>query len=167
LKIGSKMIFRGAFFNKPARAVRDNQAAAMHEATQYTARRVKERVPQGVMGAQGGLLGSIQPEVRRTSRTVIGIVGTPSPYGLVVEKGRRPGMKPPPAGTLLLLRWIEAKMGVSAEAARVIEHPVRWKIAKKGTEGAFMFEKTLDEDWPEIRAIFERYGESLARELSR
>ena len=37
-------------------------------------------------------------------------------------------------------------MGVSREEALQIEYPVRRKIAQKGTEGSFMFEKTLDED---------------------
>ena len=56
---------------KGPQIVRDNQIAAMHDATQYGAKRVKERTPQGVFGAQGGLIGSIQPEVRKV-RSVSG-----------------------------------------------------------------------------------------------
>jgi hypothetical protein len=150
---------------QPADVVLRNQLAAMHEATQYVTRRVKERTPQGVTGAQGGLLSTIQPEVRRRSSGPLGIVGTASPYGLVVEKGRRPGKGRPPEGSLL--RWIEVKMGVSREEAEQIEPAIRWKIAKKGTKGAAMFEKTLKEDWPDIQDIFERYGVRIARELER
>ncbi|MDA8137986.1 MAG: hypothetical protein M0036_04960 [Desulfobacteraceae bacterium] len=165
MRITAQMIMRGLLLTgRPSEAVRKNQLAAMHEAVQYTARRVKQRVPQGVMGAQGGLLGSIQPEVCQRLRGVTGIVGTPLSYGLVVEKGRTPGKGRPPAG--VLLRWIEVKMGVSAEEAKAIEYPVRWKIAKKGTKGAFMFEKTLEEDWPAIQTIFDRYGVKISRELA-
>lgn len=164
--IDGNMTTRGAFFSRrPRETVREKQKAAMHEATQFVARRVKERTPQGVMGAQGGLLGSIQPEVRQRSTSVIGIVGTANPYALVVEKGRRPGKGRPPEG--VMLRWIEVKMGVSADEAKEIEPAVRWKIAKKGTKGAHMFEKTLEEDWPKIQAIFERHGVAITRELNR
>lgn len=165
MRILSQLIMRGALFEqRPSDTVRKNQLAAMHEATQFVARQVKEHVPQGVMGAQGGLLASIQPEVRQRSTGVFGLVATPSPYGLVVEKGRRPNKGRPPEG--VLLRWIEVKMGVSAEEAKEIEPAVRWKIAKKGTKGAHMFEQTLDEDWGDIQAIFERYGVRISRELT-
>ncbi|MBI5550744.1 MAG: hypothetical protein HY911_04495 [Desulfobacterales bacterium] len=162
--------------------VRENQKAAMHEATQYVSRRVKERTPQGVMGAQGGLLGSIQPEVRETKTTVIGIVGTANPYGLVVEKGRRPGKRPPPGSVLAsdiaskqliaqqegpLLRWIEVKLEKSRDEALKIEPAIRFSMAKKGFEGKHMFEKTLDEDWPDIAAIFDRRGVSIKKGLER
>lgn len=167
MHIFSRLIMKGALFTgQPSETVRKNQVAAMHEATQYTSRRVKGRTPQGVMGeGKAGLADSIQPEVRETRRGVLGIVGTASPYGLVVEEGRRPGKAPPPAGSLL--RWIEVKMGVSAEESRRIEHPLRWSIARKGFEGAHMFGRTLEEDWPEIEAIFDRYGVQIAKGLSR
>ncbi|MDA8137922.1 MAG: hypothetical protein M0036_04640 [Desulfobacteraceae bacterium] len=155
----------GATAAEERRTVLANQRKAMHEVTQLGTRLVKGRTPQGVMGAQGGLLGSIQPEVRNVRNGVIGIIGTANPYGLVVEKGRRPGQKPPPADALV--RWIEVKMGVSTEDAKKISHPVRWKIAKKGTAGAHMFEKTLEEDWAEFQTIFDRYGVTLSRELNR
>jgi len=149
---------------RTSEVVRKNQLAAMHEATQFGVRRVKERTPQGVSGAQGGLLASIQPEVRERQTGVIGVIGTASPYGLVVEKGRRPGKGMPPAGSMV--RWIEVKMGMSATEAQRIEYVIRRKIAAKGTKGAFMFEKTLKEDWPEFEAIFRRYGVQITRELS-
>ncbi|HRR40141.1 MAG TPA: hypothetical protein P5244_02795 [Syntrophales bacterium] len=167
MRISSKLIWKGTLFTgRPSETVRKQQVAAMHEATQFTSVKVKERTPEGVMGEENaGLADSIQPEVRKPSTGVIGIVGTPSLYGLVVEKGRRPGRGRPPQG--VLLRWIEVKMGVSAETAEKIEPAVRWKIAKKGTEGAHMFEKTLDEDWPDIERIFQRYGVAIAKGLSR
>ena len=162
----AKIIEKGTLLTgRPAAEVRKAQLAAMHEATQFGTRRVKERTPQGVMGAQGGLLGSIQPEVRQRSSGVVGIIGTANPYGLVVEKGRRPKQGFPPPG--VLLRWIEVKMGVSREEAEQIELPIRRKIYHRGTKGAFMFENTLKEDWADFQAIFARYGVVISRELER
>jgi len=166
MRIDGTMTARGVLFTgRPKAEVIEKQRTAMLEAVQFVSRGVKERTPQGVFGAQGGLLGSIQAEVRRRSNGVIGIVGTASPYGLVVEKGRRPGQAPPPASALM--RWIEVKMGATEEQAKQIVHPVRWKIAKKGTKGAHMFEETLEEEWPEIKAVFDRHGVAIARGLER
>lgn len=150
---------------RPAEEVRRAQLAAMHEATQLATRRVKDRTPQGVAGASGGLLASIQPEVRQSKARVVGIVGTASAYALVVEKGRRPRKGMPPPG--VMLRWIEVKLGITGEEAEGVELAIRRKIAARGTKGAFMFEKTLEEDWPQIQSIFERHGVSLARSLER
>lgn len=168
----SKMITKGSLFShRPSEAVRKQQLAAMHEATMFGARRVKERTPQGVMGAQGGLLSSIQPEVREVAAGPIGIISTAHKYGLAVEKGRKPGGKMPPGGkgskSRPLLRWLQVKMGVSGREADQVEFLVRRKIARKGTEGAFMFERTLDEDWPDFQDIFERYGVRIGKELAR
>lgn len=149
---------------KPANVVRQHQLAAMHEATQFGVRRVKERTPQGVSGAQGGLISTIQPEVSERGGNVIGIIGTSSRYGLPAEKGRRAGKGMPPEGTLV--RWIEVKMGMPADEARRIEFVIRRKIAQKGTKGAHMFEKTVKEDWPEFAAIFRRHGVAMVEGLS-
>lgn len=160
---GIKMI-GGLFTRKPDEIVRNNMRAAMHEAVQLGVRRVKGRTPQGVTGAQGGLLGSIQGEVREPAGEIIGIIGTPSKYGLVVEKGRKPGGKMPPKG--VLRRWVEVKMGASGKEADRIEFLVRRKIARKGTKAAAMFEQTMAEDLDKFQNIFERYGVRLTKELS-
>lgn len=164
--IDAKITTKGALLTgNPEGIVQRTMNAAMHEAVQFGVRRVKGRTPQGVSGAQGGLLGSIQGEVRHPGGDVVGIIGTASPYGLVVEKGRTPGSKMPPAGTML--RWLEVKMGISTEEAQGIEYVVRRKIARKGTEGAHMFEQTIDEDAASFQTIFERHGLRITKELAR
>jgi hypothetical protein len=164
--IDAKITAEGALLTgNPEQIVRRNMRAAMHEAVQFGVRRVKGRTPQGVMGAQGGLLASIQGEVREPGGDVLGIIGTPSIYGLAIEKGRKPGGKMPPAG--VMVRWIEVKMGVGEEEAKGIEFVIRRKIAKKGTDGAFMFQQTMEEDGPQFQNIFERYGIRITKELGR
>lgn len=168
----SRIIQKGALLTgRSDEVVRQNLLAAMHEATQFGTRRVKERTPNGVFGAQGGLVGSIHPEVRETGSGIIGLIATGHVYGLAVEKGRKPGGKMPPGGkgskSRPLLPWIRVKMGITGQEADRVEFLIRRKIARKGTKGAFMFERTLDEDWPEFQNIFERYGIKITRELAR
>lgn len=164
--IDAKITAQGALLTgNPEGIVQRNMSAAMQEAVQFGVRRVKGRTPQGVSGAQGGLLGSIQGEVRHPGGDVVGIIGTASPYGLAVEKGRSPGEKMPPAGTML--RWLEVKMGIETEEAEEIEYVVRRKIGREGTEGAHMFEQTIDEDADSFQTIFERYGLRITKELGR
>ena len=171
-RVLSTIIQKGELFSgRPDETVRQQQVAAMHEATQFGTRRVKERTPQGIFGAQGGLLASIEPEVQETARGVIGLIASPSKYALVVEEGRKPGGKMPPGGSGAksrpIRRWIRVKMGVSLKEANRLEFLVRRKIAKEGTKGAHMFARTLEEDWQEFQAIFDRYGVRIARGLER
>lgn len=171
-RLFARIIQKGTLLTgRPDDVVRKNLLGAMHEATQFGTRRVKERTPQGVFGAQGGLLASIEPEVRETSQGVTGLIATPHVYGLVVEKGRKPGGKMPPGGkgskSRPLLRWVTVKMGVTGKEADRVEFLVRRKIARKGTKGAFMFQRTLEDDWSDFQNIFERYGVKIGRELER
>lgn len=160
----AKLITKGDLVSgRPHDTVRQNQVAAMHEATQLGTRLVKERVPQGVGGSQNGLFASIKPDVHPTRAGVIGLISTAYRYGLVVEEGRRPGKKMPPAGSLK--RWVKVKMGVSAKEAEQIEFLVRRKIGRDGIEGVHMFRNTLKEDWQDFQNIFDRYGVKIAREL--
>ena len=128
-------------------------------------REVKVRTPQGVSGAQGGLLASIQPEVTgRGTPLVRGSVGTASRYGEVVERGRRPGRGWPPRGALV--PWIQLKFGLSEREAQRIEYVVRRKIAQKGFEGAHMFEKAFTENLSRLQEMAQREGLAIVVEIS-
>ncbi len=102
---------------------------------------VVRRTPRGVYGA-AGLAGSIFGEVVPLGEKVEAVVGTPSPYGAVVEMGRRPGKMPPVAPLAL---WAERKLGVAPDDARNVAFLIARKIAKKGTAGAFMFQRAWRE----------------------
>lgn len=129
-------------------------------------REVKLLTPQGVSGAQGGLLSTIKHEVAgRGTALVRGLVGTSSPYGEVIERGRRPGRGWPPRGALL--RWIEMKFGVSGREAQRIEYLVRRKIARKGFEGAHMFDKAFTKNLPRLQSMAQAEGLALVTELGR
>ncbi len=157
---------KGAFFEgKAPRIVNKELTSAMWEAVQFLEREVKEGTPQGVYGEKGGgLKAGIHGEVIEKGTSVIkGVVAHQSKYGDVIEKGRTPGQKWPPEGSLL--RWIEVKMGVDSATAKSLEFVIRRKIGKKGFEGAEMFESALEEKWPSLKKIFDRAGFDIARRV--
>jgi hypothetical protein len=145
--------------------------AALDEAVMFLVREIKLRTPQGVGGAQGGLLGSIQGDVEaRGSILARGVIASNSHYGLVVEKGRRAGAAMPPREELV--EWIAQKFGVDEEQARKLSWPVARAIAQKGTikrfgyDGAHMFERAVDENIPALREIFRRNALEMIVEKS-
>lgn len=103
---------------------------------------VKEVTPVGV-GKAGGLRGSIHGEVKKMGSQIVGVVGTPLEYGVVVEYGRSAGKFPP---VNALIPWVKRKLGVSASQAESVATAVAWKIFHKGTDPQKMFSKTFDKD---------------------
>jgi len=132
--------------------------------TMYLLAEVKKRTPQGVFGAQGGLLGSIQSQVMGKGTPVIkGQVMSAQKYAEVIEKGRDPGKAMPPEG--VLLRWIEVKLGLSGAEAKRVEFLVRRKIGQKGFEGRHMFEKAMTENQVRIESMAQAEGFKIAVNL--
>lgn len=118
---------------------------------------VRQRVPVGVFGDQGGLRAGIYGEpFNLGSPMVYGEVGHQSVYGDVIALGRKPGGRMPPQGSLL--RWIEVVLGADAKEAQRIEFVVRRKISQKGFEGAFMFDKAFSENEDRITKIAHEKG---------
>ena len=131
------------------------------EATAFLLREVQLRTPQGV---HGKLLKSVQMEtVGRGTPVVRGVVATASPYGEVVERGRRPGKWPPKEQ---LREWVSLKFGVTGAELERATYFVRRKIAQKGTPGHAMFYRGLAENIPRLEAMAEAQGLKLAVDLS-
>jgi len=164
MELKATVTAKGAIFEgKAPEIVRKDLLSAMHEATAFLEGKVKENAPTGVYGTQGGLVATIHGEVVEHGDAVTGIVGHQSKYGDVIEMGRRPGQKMPPAGTLL--RWVEIKTGLTGKPARQVEFLIRRKIGKKGFEGAHMFEKAWNENQDALKRIFDRAGFDIALHL--
>lgn len=131
--------------------------------THFLAAEVKKRTPQGVYGAQGGLLGSIQAEVTGKGTSLVrGTVMSAQKYAEVVENGRSAG-KMPPSG--VLLRWLEVKLGLDEATAKRVEFVVRRKIGQRGVEGAHMFEKAVTENLGTLDTMAQAEGFKIAVEL--
>ncbi|PKN46763.1 MAG: hypothetical protein CVU59_05035 [Deltaproteobacteria bacterium HGW-Deltaproteobacteria-17] len=132
--------------------------------TMFLLAETKKRTPQGVYGAQGGLLGSIQEEVKGKGTPVIkGVVMSAQKYAEPIEKGRASGKSWPPEGSLV--RWIEVKFGVDNVTAKRLEFVVRRKIGRKGFPGAHMFERAATENTGRIDAMAAAEGFKIAVEL--
>lgn len=158
-------ISKSGKLNQAPQIVQANLDQAITEATLFLDAKVKANTPQGVYGAQGGLLGSIQSEITgRGTPLVKGQIMTAHRYAEVIEKGRKPG-KGVPKG--VLIPWIQKKLGVTDEKELAsASFLISRKIKLKGFKGAHMFEKALTDNWPQVQSIFDRYGLTIAKELS-
>ncbi|MEA5113020.1 MAG: hypothetical protein VB050_03250 [Geobacteraceae bacterium] len=132
--------------------------------TMFLLAETRKRTPQGLYGAQGGLLGSIQAEVKDKGTPIVkGSVMSAQKYAEPIEKGRSPGKAWPPEGALV--RWIELKFGVDEVTAKRVEFVVRRKIGRRGFPGAFMFERSATENTGRIDAMAQAEGFNIAVEL--
>ncbi len=127
---------------------------------------IEAHTPQGVFGEQGGLASTIHGEpIALGTPLAMGIVGHQSPYGDVVEMGRRPGPISR-EGMEGLRRWVEVKLGVSGKEADRVAFLVGRKIRQKGFAGAHMFELGLYMNEDRIAAIAESCGINIATNLN-
>jgi hypothetical protein len=157
---------KGKIFKpEAAQIMRQALVNVMYEATSFLEGEVKKLTPIGVSGAKGGLVSTIYGEViDRGSPVVKGVVATQSPYGEVIEKGRRAGKTWPPEGALL--RWIEVKMHAPEEQAKRLEFVIRRKIGRKGFPGVHMFERAITRGWPRLRKMFDDAGFRIAKKFN-
>ena len=141
--------------------VREELYRATLEAELLLERETQENTPIGV-GGGGGLKGSISSrEPQILADTVIGEVGTPLDYAIPVEFGSRPHRPP----VQPLADWAKAKLGVSDDEAEGVGWAIASKIAKEGTEGAFMFTNALDSARPQIEVIFAQARQRIVDRL--
>lgn len=132
-------------------------SAAVYEAELLTLREIKENTPVGV-GGGGGLKGSFfakEPSV--SADGVLGVVATPMSYAVPVELGSKPHF--PPLDPLV--DWVNAKLGIGGPAAKSVAYAIALKIASKGTDGAFMVKKGLEQSQPQFPGIFEKVPERV------
>jgi hypothetical protein len=99
----------------------------------------------------GLLRGSIATSVRGTTTSVMGEVMTPLFYGIVVEVGRRPGRFPPIRPIQL---WVIRKGIAPVGQSKAVAFLIARAIARRGTEGAFMFTEGVSVAQPFIDRIW-------------
>lgn len=127
--------------------VRDELVAAMTEADLLLEREVKERTPK----AHGLLRESIIGTEHVGALGVEGVVGSPLIYAAPVELGTKPHFPPVDA----LVDWVKTQLHITDEReARGVAFLVGRKIARSGTKGAFMFQKSFDAMRAQIDQIF-------------
>jgi len=128
--------------------------AFLWEADLLLEREVKERTPVGI-GAGGGLRGSIAgQEPRSLGDSVIGVVSSSMLHAVPVELGTKPHMPP----VQPLVEWAAHKFNLGPDEAERAGFLIARKIAAKGTKGAFMFKKAMEENEGQLT---DRLGEYL------
>lgn len=108
--------------------------------------------------------GSTATEVRGSKTNLRGIVGTPLIYGLPVELGREPGKMPPVAA---IEYWVIRKGIASPPESRSVAFLIARAIGRRGTEGAFMFEKGWEASEGTVEKIFDEAVERVLERLAR
>jgi hypothetical protein len=139
--------------------------SAVTETTMFLYGQVLARTPQGVFGAQGGLMASIQPNVLQKGTPLVkGVVASAHKYAEVVEKGRRAGKGIPVDD---LVRWVEVKLGITdPKIVRSVAFLISRHAKKYGIVGAHMFERALSDNYEKVEAIFNKVGLAITKGIA-
>jgi hypothetical protein len=119
--------------------------------------------PAGVASGGGGLRGSIFTELRGQPGARAQVIGSPLFYAPIVEVGRRAGQRPPPMPPMLL--WVRRKLGLSGAQAAHVAFLVARKIGRRGTPGAFMFQRAAQQLQGYAQQAFEACAARIASAL--
>lgn len=103
----------------------------------------------------GRLAGSITHQISGLSSRI----GPSVAYGMVVEKGRRPGKPMPPAGAIA--GWM-ARKGIPAEASFLI----RRAIGRKGIKARPYLVPALTQSQGRVVALFEKVGAKVVARMA-
>lgn len=137
---------------------------AMQKSVVQTQYEVKPLTPVGVSSA---LRQSINTEVTGIGSNIVGRVGSSlsgEKYPSVMEFGRRPGAKPPPASALL--RWVHIVMGIPNEEAMSVAIRVARSIGKKGIKGHYFIRDGFRKAKPKIIDFFQSGVRDILREIA-
>lgn len=140
-----------AHFLQQAPAIaREEMERSVEEALRLLEREIKENTPTG---AHGLLRGSITHKLRGQALSdglgVAGTVGSSLNYALPVELGTRPHFPP----ITPLRDWVEKRLGVDPSRSEQVAFLIARKIAKKGTKGARMAGRALDDNADQVNQI--------------
>ena len=118
-------------------------------------------VAETPVGATGHASQSIDNVIHGTppnfrGETVMGV-----PYGLALERGRKPGKWPPRDAIAL---WVRRKLGVPEKEVDSVAFLIQRAIGQRGTRGAAMFYKAYEKGYHTIMRIWEEVpGRILAQ----
>lgn len=157
-----------ALYSRAPEIIERRLMAAMDESLLLLQRETAEATPTGAHQLLRKSI--IAAPVRRLADEFIGEVavadrsgqyGSVLNYAVPVELGTKPHMPPIEP----LVDWVKAKFGQRGKQAKKTAEAIRWKIYRKGTEGAFMFKRSRGRLTPYIQARFERAAAEILAEL--
>jgi hypothetical protein len=132
--------------------------AAMNKALPALERQVKSRAPVNT----GALRASINHQILSPFPNLVGSVGTPVEYGIVMEEGRKPGSRMPPVDAIKL--WVVRKLGIPPAEADSVAFVIARSIGRKGIKGREYFKESLEVSEPLINELF---AAAIARSVQR
>lgn len=127
----------------------EEQQRAITEASMLLEREVKERSPTSGAGTLRDSIGAMPITI--SGALVSGGIGTSLSYAVPVELGSKPHWAPIEP----LVDWVERKLHKRGPEARGVARAIQVKIARKGTDGRFMFRDAFDATRPQIIAMLE------------
>lgn len=136
----------------------DEMHTAVTAGTHHMRTAVARNTPRG---ATKLLYRSIQAEITGSSMNVVGrVFSSDVPVKVAsVEEGRSPGRMPPwgPGSSLRL--WVTRIVGGDASVAFLIARA----IGRRGTDGAFMFKNSYEQERGRVEAMFARVVDGIIR----
>lgn len=173
----AEITITGGQLANPNKVISAALRAAMTETVLLLEHAVKPKVPIGVTSSgRGSIAGEVRMGRSVAVGEVIGLVGSPLTHVAVLNDGRTPGKKAPPAEALEL--WVRRKIkwstrkGPRGGARRLTNSEARglaWVIAQKiGREGVpalHFYEDALEQNQERIRDIFARAGLEISMNL--
>ena len=116
---------------------------------------------------QARLRNSIETKVTGIGSEIKGVIGSSLSgeiYPSVMEFGRRPNSKPPPASALL--RWVHLVLGVPNEEAMSVAIRIARSIGKKGIKGRFFMKRGFEAAKPKIKDDFTQGIRDLLKDIA-
>lgn len=120
---------------------------------------VQERTPTTYGTLRASIVGSVRA---LPGLGVEGVIGTPLSYAVAVELGTKPHMPPVEP----LINWARQKLGVSGKEAERAGWAVARKIARRGTEGHFMFANTFEANRDDVVRGFDVVVRRIAERIA-
>jgi len=135
--------------------------AALEETGSLFERIGTDEAPEGALGGSGGLRGSTYHELRGTPARAL-LCGWAAPHAEYVDRGRRPGQRPPIAPLEL---WARKVLGVADDQARSVAFRLQRAIGRRGTRGNPFVLRTLYRLEPMARKILLRAADRAAARI--
>lgn len=138
---------------------------SMTEAVFLLEREVLERTPEGIGGTAGlkGGIAAIPPAAPSgISGEVIGLVIGSAAHTVPIEMGTKPHFAP----IRPLQDWVEYKLGLEGAEAKSVAYAIRQTIARKGTEGKFMFRDAFAANEQQVEQILLAALPRIVQELT-
>lgn len=123
-------------------------------------RAIKLHTPEGAGPVH--IRDTIFHKIEAYGASVRGIIGVPAIYGEPLEMGTRPHFPP----VAPIEHWVERKIGLSGKEAKSVAFLIARAISKRGTKGAKMFHKGMEEQEAAVMAILESIPAEIIRRIA-